>query len=190
MNITLRKAAVLQNAINETIKGISLHTDVAINEFQDAENEVSRGAEIVAKNINRVEQLTDILFEVRNAVGDANSAAHVNQKLTEIARLEKLIQLYAGLSNRAERVAPIVLQGQIDKIKARPADSRASIYSMTDTVSTSVFTAANIVEFKKKLSDAKKAKQALQDEVLELNVRATINLTDSAIALLQSEGIL
>jgi hypothetical protein len=190
MNITLRKAAALQNAINETIKGINLHTDVAINEFQNSEHEVSRGAEAVAKNINRVEQLTNVLFEVRNAVGDANSNARISQKLTELARLEKLIQLYAGLSNRAERVAPTVLQGQIDKIRTRPADSRASIYGMADTVSTSVFTAADIAEFRKKLSNAKKAKQVLQDQVLELNVRATINLTEHAVTLLESEGIL
>ena len=40
MNITLRKANTLQNAINDAVKNIDVTTEISINEFQDAEQEV------------------------------------------------------------------------------------------------------------------------------------------------------
>jgi ribosomal protein S13 len=79
--------------------------------------------------------------------------------------------------------------GKLDKIKNRKEDTR-SIYGFESTVTTSIFTEADIKGFKVFVSLAKKAKQKLQDEVLELNVRTDIRLNVDTVQTLNSEALL
>ena len=44
--------------------------------------------------------------------------------------------------------------------------------------------------FRRKVATAKKQKQKLQDEILELNVQTVIQLSSTAEATLQAEGLL
>jgi hypothetical protein len=44
--------------------------------------------------------------------------------------------------------------------------------------------------FRKSVAKAKKAKQKLQDEILELNVQTVIQLSDKAVTMLQAEGLI
>ena len=82
-----------------------------------------------------------------------------------------------------------VVLGKLDKIKNRKEDTR-SIYGFESTVSTSVFTEEDIKGFKVFVSMAKKAKQKLQDEVLELNVRTDISLSTDTVQTLMAEALL
>jgi ribosomal protein S13 len=82
-----------------------------------------------------------------------------------------------------------VITGKIEKLKARPADARASIYGYNDTVSTSVLAQAQIDQAKKQISDLKKQKQKINDEVLELNIKTEIPLSDEIANVLAQEGL-
>jgi hypothetical protein len=57
-------------------------------------------------------------------------------------------------------------------------------------VSTSIFTSQEIDNFKNVLAVSKKQKQKLQDELLELNVRTEITLSEQTVATLTKENIL
>jgi hypothetical protein len=57
-------------------------------------------------------------------------------------------------------------------------------------VTTTVFTEEDIKGFKMFVSLAKKGKQTLQDQVLELNVRTDISLSADTVQTLNSEGLL
>jgi hypothetical protein len=113
----------------------------------------------------------------------------VDDKLTQIAFLEKQIQNYTALSVNEVREQEAVVLGKLDKIKNRKEDTR-SIYGYESTVTTTVFTEADIKAFKATVTSAKKAKQKLQDEVLELNVRTDIALTEQTVQHLTAEGLL
>jgi len=97
MNITLRKAAVVQTAINEAVKALEFETSVSVNEFQDPEAEIVRAAAELKTNIARRDGLIGALYEIRSAVNHANYGSGVNDKLAAVARLEKDIQFYNGL---------------------------------------------------------------------------------------------
>jgi galactokinase/mevalonate kinase-like predicted kinase len=190
MNITLRKANTLQNAINDAVKNIDVTAEISINEFQDAEQEVLKAVTKLKTNIGRRDALTTALYQIRQAVGQANSAAGVDRKLAEIARLEKEVNFYAAFVSKSERLATEVLAGKLDKIRNRKEDSRASLYGMGESVETSVLTNSDIDGFKTVVTLAKKAKQRLQDELLELNVRTTIELSTESERVLQAEGLI
>ena len=128
MNVTLRKASALQNAINDTIKGIKLETTVQVNEFQNAEAVIATANTTLNKNLARKIALTNALYAIRSAVGEANSVK-VDSLLALVANTEKNIQIYTELASTDVREDAVVLAGRLDKIKNRPADVRPSYYN-------------------------------------------------------------
>lgn len=187
MKITLRKANALQLAIGEAVKNIDVETDVKINEFQVGEVEIARVAAELQSNIARRNQLLGAMYEIRQAVSTANAGAGVDVKLAGVARLEKDLQFYNGLAGKKVRDSEAVVAGQLTKLR-EGKDERRSIYGYATTVDTSVLTAEDIKSFRTAAATAKKAKQKLQDELLEINVRTEIEVSN--VDFLTAEGLL
>ncbi len=190
MNISLRKASALQNGINEAIKGLEFDVTVKVNEFQDAELEISRVATTVKTNIQRRNGLNTALYEIRKSVSGANTQVGIDSRLADVAHLEKQIQFYNGLAGNKVRESEKVIAGRLDKIRNDKSESRRSIYGYHDTVDTTVFTKEDLDGFRREISMAKKAKQKLQDEILELNVQTQVTLSVESVKTLQAEGLL
>jgi hypothetical protein len=189
MNISLRKASALQNSINDAIKGIDLKGQVSLTEFHAPIMEIDKATTEFKTNLNRRDSLVKALYDIRKQVSAANNRVGVDDKLTEIAYLEKQIQNYTALAGNEVREQEAVVLGKLDKIKNRKEDSRA-IYGYDNTVTTSVFTQEDIRGFKVFVGLAKKTKQKLQDEVLELNVRTDIVLSADTVQTLNAEALL
>lgn len=190
MKITLRKANALQLAISEAVKNINVETNVKINEFQDGEAEIARVAAELQSNIARRNQLLGAMYEIRQAVSTANAGAGVDVKLAGVARLEKDIQFYNGLAGNKVREDAVVVAGQLAKLRESKNDTHRSIYGYNNTVDTSVLTAEDLKGFRTAAAIAKKAKQKLQDELLEINVRTEIELAAGAVEFLTAEGLI
>lgn len=189
MKISLRKANALQNSINEALRHVDVKTKVSLNEFQDAEGVLAVSAADAKKNIDRRVSLTNALYDIRGGVGYVNHTAGVDEKLTEIARLEKQIQLYSAYIGVEAREAAAVIAGKLDKIRNDKSERR-SLYGYGDTVDSSVFTAEDIAGFKAVVANLKKQKQALQDAVLEANVRNEVVLKQTTVETLTAENLL
>jgi hypothetical protein len=189
MKLTLRKANALQSSINEAIKNIQLKVEVRLNEFQDATPVVEVARESLLEGLSRKRNLNTVLYSVRGQVGKANSESGIDEKLTKLASVEKEIQLYANLSSMSVKLADEVLTGKLDKIRNANDDSR-SVYGRSDEVETSVLTEGDVAGFKAEIAKLKKAKQALQDAVLEANIRTQIELTEAEVSLLTKESLL
>ena len=190
MKITLRKANALQLAIGEAVKNIDVDTDVKINEFQVGEFEISRVATEFRANVARRNQLLNAMYEIRQAVSTANAGAGVDVKLAGVARFEKDIQFYNALAGKKVRESAAVVEGQLNKLRESKDDSRRSIYGYATTVDTSVLTAEDIKSFRTAAAMVKKAKQKLQDELLEINVRTEIEIAQDAVQFLTAEGLI
>ncbi len=188
MKITLRKANALQNSINDALKHIDVKTKVSLNEFQDPEGVLAVSAADAKKNLDRRVSLTNALYDIRGGVGYVNHTAGVDEKLTEIARIEKQIQLYTAYVGVEAREAAAVIAGKLEKLRNTEAKSR--IYGYGDTVDSSVFTAEDIAGFKAVVANLKKQKQVLQDAVLEANVRNEVVLKQTTVETLTAENLL
>jgi hypothetical protein len=99
------------------------------------------------------------------------------------------VQFYNGLAGKKIREDAVVVAGQLTKLRESKDDSRRSIYGYANTVDTSVLTAEDLKNFRTASATAKKAKQKLQDELLEINVRTEITLSNETVAALQAEGL-
>jgi hypothetical protein len=190
MKINLRKANALQLSIQEAIKSIKFDTEVKVNEFQVAEDEIARLRNDFAAKQERHRGLLNSLYDIRKAVSQANAAQGVDVKLADVALMDKKIQYLAELAGKSVRDSVEVVAGKMEKLRNRKEDTRSLYYGHDATVDTSIFTQEDIAGFRTAVSMGKKAKQKLQDELLEINVRTEIDLSADAVTVLTTEGLL
>ena len=191
MNITLRKAAALQNAIQEALRGIEVQLTVKINEFESSEKVLDLARNVALTNDQRRDDLLKAFYDIRAQVGEANVRVGINQRLARAAYVDKRVAgLAAFLQSDAVQDSMVVIQGKIDKIKNENIDSRSRIYGYSDTVTTGVLSQEQVAGVRKQQQELKKEKQRLNDEILELNVRSEITLSDSTRTVLETEGLL
>lgn len=190
MKINLRKAHAVQRSVQELISSIQIETTIEVNEFQDPGTEVQNAAQRLLNNDMRRSDLLMALYTLRTLAGTANHTSGLNMRLSHGAFLDKRIaQLTQLTANEAKIMDPAVLAGKLEKIRTRPADSRASVYGLHDEVRTGVMTQEQIDNIKTIINELKKQKQALNDEILELNVRSEVELTPEVEAVLVREKL-
>ena len=191
MKITLRKASALQTAIQEAVKNIEVTVKVDLNEFERPDVALATAnMKLIAADQRRV-ALTKALYVVRAQVGTANAECGINERLAKAAYVDKRIgQLTVLIGAEALQDNMAVIEGKLEKLKApETANSRRSIYGYSDTVGTGVLSQAQVDAFKAEQLALKKDKQKLNDEVLELNVRTEVALSDETVVVLTNEGL-
>lgn len=189
MKITLRKASALQQSIQEAIRNIEVKAKIELNQYQ-GDAVLATARQTARDNDTRRYNLTKVLYTIRGKVGKVNASAGVNEKLGLCACIDKRIGQLQGLiaaDNLQEDL--VVINGKLEQLRNSKEEARSRIYGYNDTVSTGVFTAEDISEFKKEQQDLKKQKQKLNDEILELNVRSDIELDETTVLTLQQEGL-
>lgn len=190
MNITLRKANAVQNSINETIRKISIKLTVELNEFQDVEAAIGKANNELVTNDGRRQKLTMALYNIRALVGTANAASGIDTSLAKAAFIDKRIGQLEELANATEMMSMDVIKGKLEKIKNDKGETRRSLYGYSDTVNTSVLAQSQIDQAKAEILNLKKQKQKLNDEILELNIKTEIPLSEDVVATLEAEGLL
>ena len=187
MKLTLRKANAVQAAINEAIKGLDLGTSVTLNEFQEILEQINAVRDrFLTHNATRL-KLVGALYEIRAKVSSANATAGINDRLADVAFLEKQISYYNQLVSKGAQTALRVLSGQVNKLKEVKEDGYG--YTRRD-VTTSIFTEDEIESFRRLAADSKRQKQRLQDQLLELNVQTEIELDEETARFLEKADIL
>jgi hypothetical protein len=191
MNITLRKANAVQNSITEAIKNIKIDLTVEINEFQSVEDVITKANSVLVENDGRRQKLTMALYNIRALVGTANSASGIDTALAKAAFIDKRIGQLEELAKATEITALDVIKGKLDKIRNDKSEStRSRIYGYSDTVTTGVLGLEQIAQAKAEVLSLKKQKQKINDEVLELNIKTEIPLSEDVVAVLQAEDLI
>lgn len=191
MNITLRKANAVQNSITEAIKNIKVDLTVEINEFQTVEEVIGKANSALVENDTRRQKLTMALYNIRALVGTANTASGIDTALAKAAFIDKRIGQLEELAKATEITSLEVIKGKLEKIRNdKGENSRRSIYGHSDTVSTGVLSADQIAQAKAEILSLKKQKQKINDEVLELNIKTEIPLSEEVVAVLQAEALI
>ena len=190
MNITLRKANAIQHSILEAMKGIKIETAVDLNEFQDPAAEIEKANKALFENDTRRHKLLLAHYNIRGLVGAANATAGIDLALTKAAFVDKRIAQLEELAKLAVHTEINVIAGKLDKIRNDKGENRRSIYGYHDTVNTTVVSKDQIDQAKAEILNLKKQKQKLNDEVLELNIKTEVPLTDEVVATLQAEGLI
>lgn len=191
MQISLRKANAVQNSINEAIKGIKISATVEINEFQSVEAELTKANNELFANDSRRQRLLLSLYNIRGLVGTANAQSGIDLKLATAAFIDKRLTQLEELA-KADTVTDLaVINGKMDKIRNDKSETaRSRIYGYQDTVSTGIISKEQQDQVKAEIQNLKKQKQKLNDEVLELNIKTEIPLSEDVVKTLNDEGLI
>ena len=190
MNITLRKANAVQNSINETIREIKIETSIELNEFQNTTAELQAANNALFTNDARRQKMLLALYNIRGLVGTANAQSGIDMKLATAAFLDKRIGQLEELS-RAEVVTDLeVIDGKLAKIKNLKDEARSRVFGYGDTVKTGIISKDQLQQIKSEIKNLKKQKQKINDEILELNIKTEIPLSEEVVNTLTTEGLL
>ena len=191
MNISLRKAAALQNRIQETLRTIELKSQINVDEFQNlAAVTAAANAEFIANDKRRTDLIL-ALYNIRSLVGLANASSGISKDLATAAFVDKRIAQLSEVVGCEAQEDLAIIQGRLDKIKSQEAlTQRSRLYGDIDTVRVGVLTREQLAVFKQEVLDLKKEKQKINDRVLELNVSTQITLGDQTAKTLTDENLI
>lgn len=189
MNISLRKANVMQSGIKELLHNIEIRTTVEINEFEDPATLIQSANESLFANDARRQKLLLAYYNIRGLVGAANASSGVDIALTKAAFLDKRISQLDVIASATAIKDIEVVKGQVEKLKVVQETSR-NIYGRNDVVTTTVVSQNQIDQARKEIQNLKKQKQKLNDEILELNIKTEVPLSEDVIKTLTDEGLL
>jgi uncharacterized protein YdcH (DUF465 family) len=111
-------------------------------------------------------------------------------KLATAAFLDKRVGQLDELSKLQSVTDLAVITGKLDKIRNSKDEGRSRIYGYADTVTTTVVSTEQLDQIKAEIKNLKKQKQKLNDEILELNIKTEVPLSDEVVATLQAEGLI
>jgi hypothetical protein len=189
IKISLRKANAIQQNMNDLLKTVQVKATVELNEFQDVVQTLQAANDAVMASDVRRSDLLMALYSIRATVGVANFQCGIGNRLSHLAYIDKRLHQLEGLVAETARLKDLaVVTGQLDKIRNRREEHR--MYGYENNVTTGVLQQQQIDSIAGIMRELKKQKQKLNDEVLELNVRTEIELTDDVEAVLVKEGIL
>lgn len=191
MQINLRKANAVQSEIKKALSGVRLEASVTVTEFtEDVEGTINRGNADLNAALQQKRRLIGALFEIRSAVGRANAGAGIGDTLTAIEQIDQEMSVVSALTGLKARTSLTEINARIEKAKANTSD-RVSLYGdRLSAVETTVVDQATVDSAKAEVKQMKRAKQALQDKLLQLNVNTLIELSEATAATLKDEGIL
>lgn len=190
MNITLRKANAIQNSINDAIRGINPPTKIELNEFQDVMSELEKANKALFEGDARKQKLLLALYNIRGLVGAANASTSIDMNLAKAAFIDKRVAQLEEISKQDPLGDVEVIKGKLAKIASLKDEARSRVFGYGDTVTTSVITKDQIAQAKAEILNLKKQKQKLNDEILELNIKTEIPLSEDVVKTLQDEGLL
>jgi hypothetical protein len=191
IKLNLRKAAATQTILQDLLKSIEVANSIELNEFQDPAIAINEANSKLFINDTRRNDVLMSIYSIRSLVGLQNAISGVGSKLTQIAYIDKrIVQLEQLIDSVTPIMAMDVIQGKLEKIRTRPADSRASIYGHADEVRTGVLSTEQIESIRGVIRDLRKQKSSLNDEILELNIKSEIELTPDVEAVLTREGLI
>lgn len=188
MNITLRRANTLQHNIQDMMRGIDIVTTVTLNEFQDAEAELTRANNALFANDVRRQKLLLAYYNIRGLVGTANAQSGIDVNLAKAAFIDKRISQLEEINAAKPVTALDVIKGKLEKIRSRPDDGRGLFG--TDSVTTSVLGIEQLAQIREEIQNLKKQKQKINDQVLELNINTEIPLSQDVLQTLQAESLI
>jgi hypothetical protein len=192
MQITLRKASALQNAIVGFLAGQVVPTKVSITKFEDPIPALEAAQANASQHIEARLQLIKIQFELRRSVGEAN-VKEINGLLADRAFISKTIEFFQGLLNPASTTpAPEVFAGKF-KALLEPVNVETRRYTLTgeggENLTVGLITPAAMLVFANRIGELKRAKTSVEDALLSLNITTKIEFPDEDLALLKKLNI-
>jgi len=188
VKINLRRAGVLKAYILDAIETISIKTNIEITEFEDVAAVLQNANDTLFENDTRRQQLLLAYYNIESLIRTAEAGVGIDVLVAKSTFAENRIAQLTEIADVDPLVDINVLAGKLVKIRDRSKDEQDALSS--DTVHTSVVSSEQIAQAKTEIQNLKKQKQAIEEEILELNMQTEVPLSEEVVECLQLEGVL
>ena len=194
MQINLRKASALQSDIQSAIRSIRISTHASFDERETVVDDVTEAISEWRTNLERKTDLIDVLYGIREKVGVANAECGLNTKLTDYRRVSEqrdlLEEIIDGVKGRMLTIEQI--DEKMKKIEQRNESLKESLYARTRDleVFTDLMDKDDLNEYRRQIRSLKKLQRSINEEVLELNIRTHIVLSEAEVQVLSNEDLI
>ncbi len=189
MQLNLRQAHELQTRINSTVKELQDEMELNVDLFYEGDpvGVLSNMTNKAMSDLESIQKLLMIKSELRGKVSKKNAQAGIDQRLSQIACLQRMIEVYERAMGRGMRQ-------DLHAVKERLASRREAHkvnpdnmdrYSCSDSFNVDVFDKKDHAEIKSRIKNFRREIREINEQVLQLNVNTYVTIDDGAqVALL------
>lgn len=192
MEITLRRAAAIQDLIRETRASLPLSPVAALSVYGDVARKVDDERAVMFKRIERLNALDRALMEIRKAVGHANAEAGVSDLLADQAQLGRLIEDLTPLADATPFDGVEITRKRAERAAASegaPSGPFGRSQGPAETIQVSLLTQDDIDAIRVRLLEARRAKTQIKDRLAEINAMTWIGLSSETEETLRAEHL-
>ena len=187
MQLNLRQAHELQTRINSTVKELQDDMELHVDLFYEGEPAGVLG-NMMNKAFQDLETIQKLLFiktELRTKVAEKNAQVGIDGRLSQIACLQRMIEVY-------ERVMGRGMRNDLHAVKERLASRREAHkanpdngdrYSCSDSFSVEVLDKKDHSEIKSRIKKFRREIRDMQEQILQLNVNTYVTLEQGIVLL-------
>jgi len=183
--ITLRKSAAIQKELFGRAHNLDIETNVEINQFNPPNQTIEAGLREVLDNLTHKQNILSVLYSLRAKTGVVNAKAGISAMLAEQERIKHTLAIYRNFISEKPRAELFEIQQRAEKLKEQTEERFGR-----DSFSVSVFDKNDIKGFKQTINELKKKFQTLNDSILELNVKKTVELNAEEEEILVKEDLI
>jgi hypothetical protein len=188
MKISLRKANALQLVIQEQINEQFIGT-VAVGKYDEAEPTIVAAKDKLTELVDKKFNLIDVLYSIREKVGDASAKAGIATELTQLALVERKQAFFKQLAGTKVFTPKLdVVEKALTELREQSKGEKA--YYAKDAIEVSLLDKETVEQYNKNVNTARKLKQTISDKLLHLNVSTEIELDENEVSLLNKYEIL
>lgn len=184
MKVNLRKANALQLELLK--KPVPLATTVALNEFSQPIDEVTKARMTAFASESRRTKNIQAAYAIRAAISSANHAAGVDTILNTIACIETELACLNSIVKSPVRPSDSVITGRVEKLSS-PESNR---YGYSNDITVGVYTELDMAGFNDRIDVLRAEIRQLRDQLLDINIRTTVDLDVRTVETLKAEKLI
>ena len=189
MQLNLRQAHELQTRINSTVKELQDEMELNVDLFYEGEpaGVLSDMTNRAMSDLETIQKLLVLKAQIRGKVAKKNAQAGIDERLSQIACLQRMIEVYDRAMGRGMRQDLFAVKERLasrrEAHKANPDNSDR--YSCSDSFNVDVFDKKDHAEMKSRIKRFRKEIREMNEQVLQLNVNTYVTIEEGAqVALL------
>lgn len=190
VKINLRKAASAVQVLNTEIANlrneVARASNTQISIFDEIETKISTEQLGFDDKILRMVDLTNILYDIRSKVAQANATNGVNEILARIAYDDSLL----GSLSLVAKAVPADLAILKKRADATRSKMDTDTYGVNENLAVSLVSKDAVERATSKIVSLKRDKREAQDKLLAINVNSEIELTEFAETVLKELAVI
>ena len=182
MQLNLRQAHELQTRINSTVKELQDEMELNVDLFYEGEpaGVLSDMTNRAMSDLETIQKLLVLKAQIRGKVAKKNAQAGIDERLSQIACLQRMIEVYERAMGRGMRQDLYAVKERLasrrEAHKANP--DNGDRYSCSDSFNVDVFDKKDHAEMKSRIKRFRKEIREMNEQVLVLNVNTYVTIEE------------